>query len=450
MQQNLYDLLDVAPSASAEEVRRAYRKLALQLHPDKNPGGGGGAPPPLRTFAEVNEAHEILSQPRRREIYDAFGLDGLRLYEGAYELARANRVSGTVLPPVMLVGVLAAATMVIAACLLAFVALVALRFDGRLGSTPWGVLFVPLFVADPVGLLVAALVAAEAPGQLRPTVYRLLPAFALHVCFQALLCLRLSSPRHVSWLAVFAPLLIGRGAAIAALLSERLCPRRGVPPPRLTSGVAASLLLALQLSLFAPKLEGELGWRWHLVLLPSWLLLLGQAAVAAAYCSVWRKPPRDQAQVPSLVEHTRAAAALVGAAVGAIALGWFGSVLEGASDEGLGARYSVVELVAPALALLAVYLTCMSCGCSAMRSARRRRAREAGGGGGAGGAFAAGGGGGGGGGAGFQMPYRTTSGEREPLVPSGPSPRAVAPPAAERAMVAPATRDDGVPTVASV
>ena len=111
---------------------------------------------------------------------------------------------------------------------------------------------------------------------------------------QVLLCLRLSSPQLVSWLAVFAPLLIGRGAAIAALLSERLCPRRGVPPPRLTSGIAASLLLALQLSLFAPKLEGELGWRWHLVFLPSWLLLLGQAAVAAAYCSVWRKPPRDR------------------------------------------------------------------------------------------------------------------------------------------------------------
>jgi len=158
---SFYVTLGVAPDASADDIRRAYKRLALQLHPDKNLGPaqqGASA-----DFAHVNEAYEVLSAPRRREIYDAFGLEGLRLYEGAYELARASRATGTVLPPLMLVSTLAAATTVIALLLAAFIALAALRFDDALGEAPWPLLFVPLWLADPLLLLVVALVVAEAP-----------------------------------------------------------------------------------------------------------------------------------------------------------------------------------------------------------------------------------------------------------------------------------------------
>ena len=165
-----YGTLGVPSDARGDEIRRAYKRRALQLHPDKNL-----AQETSETFAEVNEAYEVLSQPRRREIYDAFGKEGLRLYEGAYEIARASRATGTVLPPIMLVAALATATTAIAVLLAAFVGLAALRLDGQLDAVPWPLLFLPLWLADPFLLLVGALVTAEAPGQLWPAVLQLLP-----------------------------------------------------------------------------------------------------------------------------------------------------------------------------------------------------------------------------------------------------------------------------------
>lgn len=64
-----YEVLGVQRSASAEELKKAFRKLAMQLHPDKNPGDKKAE----EKFKEVNEAYEILSDPQRRQAYDQFG-----------------------------------------------------------------------------------------------------------------------------------------------------------------------------------------------------------------------------------------------------------------------------------------------------------------------------------------------------------------------------------------
>lgn len=68
MRLRLYDLLGVKPEASHEEIRRAYRRLALKLHPDR----GGDS----KAFQELAHAYEVLSNEERRAAYDRFGDEG--------------------------------------------------------------------------------------------------------------------------------------------------------------------------------------------------------------------------------------------------------------------------------------------------------------------------------------------------------------------------------------
>jgi hypothetical protein len=417
-----YGTLGVPSDASGDEIRRAYKRRALQLHPDKNL-----ARETSETFAKVNEAYEVLSQPRRREIYDAFGKDGLRLYEGAYEIARASRATGTVLPPIMLVTALAAATTAIAVLLAAFVHLAALRLDGHLDALPWPLLFLPLWLADPLLLVVAALITAEAPGQLWPAVLRLLPPSALHLSFQVLLCARqgLQPPSRLPWLAVFAPFLVGRGSAIASIASDLACPRgreaSSAPRAALLRRLLAALLAALQLSLLPPKLDEQLGWRWAAVLAPAWLLLLTEAVLAAAPCcraSRLEAPPRDP-QVAPLLAHSRRAARLAAALLGIASLGWLGSALEALDEEkeADAEATTALERASPAVFILLLYAASVCCVCCCVRQARRQHMRDAPA-------------------RGFQVPgVGSQRDEHDPLVPrSARSVRSAAPPSAPAAV----------------
>jgi len=67
-----YQLLEVSPDASPDEIKRAYRRLARQLHPDTNPD-----PTAAERFKEVAAAYEVLSDPEKRARYDRFGPDGV-------------------------------------------------------------------------------------------------------------------------------------------------------------------------------------------------------------------------------------------------------------------------------------------------------------------------------------------------------------------------------------
>jgi molecular chaperone DnaJ len=67
-----YDILGIDRSASQEEIKKAFRKLAMQYHPDRNKEDGAEA-----RFKEVGEAYEVLSDPEKRSAYDRFGHAGL-------------------------------------------------------------------------------------------------------------------------------------------------------------------------------------------------------------------------------------------------------------------------------------------------------------------------------------------------------------------------------------
>lgn len=90
MGKDFYKILGVAKSASDDEIKKAYRKLALKYHPDKNK-----AKDAEEKFKEVAEAYEILSDKKKRDIYDQYGEDGLKGESASAGSAGANNYSYT-------------------------------------------------------------------------------------------------------------------------------------------------------------------------------------------------------------------------------------------------------------------------------------------------------------------------------------------------------------------
>lgn len=74
MSETYYDILGLKKDCTFEQIKKAYRKLAIRYHPDKNRGKEEEA---TKKFKEISEAYEILSNPEKREIYDEHGKEGL-------------------------------------------------------------------------------------------------------------------------------------------------------------------------------------------------------------------------------------------------------------------------------------------------------------------------------------------------------------------------------------
>ena len=65
-----YEILGVGKNATGEEIKKAFRKLALEFHPDRNKSKGAED-----KFKEINEAYQVLSDSEKRKSYDQFGHD---------------------------------------------------------------------------------------------------------------------------------------------------------------------------------------------------------------------------------------------------------------------------------------------------------------------------------------------------------------------------------------
>lgn len=81
LQQTHYDILGVTKNATPDEIKAAYRKLALKHHPDRNPGNVEAA---TERFKKINEAHEVLSDPVKRKDYDTPAFGGFHDFEDLF------------------------------------------------------------------------------------------------------------------------------------------------------------------------------------------------------------------------------------------------------------------------------------------------------------------------------------------------------------------------------
>jgi hypothetical protein len=414
---DLYRTLGCEVDATLDDVRRAYRRLAVQLHPDKS------AQDTKAQFAAVTEAYEILSDPRRREVYDAFGLDVLHLYEEAHRFARTvGAVEPTSSPPPVdfATGLVAGGALLVVLLGLALV-LAALHYDGYLDAVPWWLLFLPLWLALPLATAMAAVIGAGAdtPAAAREAVRELAPTAALQLSFLVLLCYRLhqTSPdaerdrytrpdaMPLAWLHVFAPLFVQRGVALSGLpeaLRERqllaaTC-RPAARPTHLDSpsggwarDAAWLLLSTTQLTVLPPLLsttllgDGGLHVSWRLALLPmhAWLLL-ELALTASIYCDgADRSLPANAHPADKLRawwRQSRRGLWLVTLTALLLLFTWGGGALEAIRS----GRRLAMELIGPLLVILALALSCVGCLCGTLRRQRPRSRKSAGGGGGGG------------------------------------------------------------------
>jgi molecular chaperone DnaJ len=95
MADDYYQILDVPRTASAEDIKKAFRKQARKYHPDVNPGNKAAE----ERFKQLNSAFEVLSDPKKRKLYDEFGQDAEKLgfdekKAEAYRAYRSGRTSG--------------------------------------------------------------------------------------------------------------------------------------------------------------------------------------------------------------------------------------------------------------------------------------------------------------------------------------------------------------------
>src|SRR6188508_1319938 len=83
-----YKILGIPNTATQDEIKKAYRKLARKLHPDINPNDKEAH----KKFQQINEANEVLSDPEKRKKYDQYGKDWQ--HGEAYEQARQQQQQG--------------------------------------------------------------------------------------------------------------------------------------------------------------------------------------------------------------------------------------------------------------------------------------------------------------------------------------------------------------------
>ena len=75
-----YEILETTRTATADEIKKAYRKQALRYHPDRNPGNAEAE----KKFKEISEAYEVLSDDKKRQLYDRYGKEGVQGMGGAH------------------------------------------------------------------------------------------------------------------------------------------------------------------------------------------------------------------------------------------------------------------------------------------------------------------------------------------------------------------------------
>lgn len=342
-----YEILEVPANASLETIRSSYRRKALQYHPDKIRQRLRRDPTDEEKEMDlkIKEVYKVLSDPRKRRLYNRLGSDGYRYAENPSELMQSEDGAKTVIENFQRNNadkILALSMIfgIIFASILQPI-LICLKIDGDLNAT-WAEVLIPLFVFDFFlivdgfgGLCMPNPTEVDDDGNLPEQITlsdRLkascqLVIYILFIAFQALLVQKMDGDADsLNWNVVFLPWYLWEAARITWLVQETcfttierpalMVAESGSPgadeeeageaggaginneinmqklvqyynllgQQQLGNWTVVVCFLRLWFALFlAAKLGGNVDWNWGLVMLPVWIFLLLEGCFACYF-----------------------------------------------------------------------------------------------------------------------------------------------------------------------
>ena len=329
-EENFYTMLGVDREATADEIKRAYKKQSLLMHPDKLAQRGKVATDEDQAkFTRMKEAYEVLSDPHKRETYDAVGEKGIKWMEEPFsidpqELAH-NFANSSVLDRSKIFSIF----VFMAVAVLILPLLICLHVDGHFGeNASWFATLVPMWLWDAFILFyhvrVILMGPIPKPDHIPPEDwvdplpmkkrFLSLARFLLIVCFEILLALRMDSLVSIPWSVIFCPLYIWEATTLykkwplarmrivtvedleAALgkpftqftdPEKELIAKRYTVVPNLISpefeaaqklkvrarhDIIKSLFRTVFVIVLLVQLDGKFDWNWWVVFSPFWIM----------------------------------------------------------------------------------------------------------------------------------------------------------------------------------
>ncbi|GAM26832.1 hypothetical protein SAMD00019534_100070, partial [Acytostelium subglobosum LB1] len=276
-----YTLLGVDKDASLEEIKRAYRALALQYHPDRNPD-----PNAVEMFKDVRDAYEVLSDEKKRKIYDQYGEEGIKLFENDVLGEEAQMLALLFSGSIKLLFIIMFLLICVAILLPIFLVL---KTGGKVDWV-WESVFSPIWIIGGVVFLLLFVMTIVAKNL---TLLFHLARLTSVLLFMALLTANLNQRTHMLWSEVFIPIyfliLLDIVIIIPTVLYGRFKNRfaPGEHNDTVTDfglGYAGFLLRKFSFDLMAAwfivflvvRLDSVVGWSWWINAIPVLVALFFQ------------------------------------------------------------------------------------------------------------------------------------------------------------------------------
>jgi len=193
-----YTVLEVEQTASEEDIKKSYKKLALKYHPDKNPGSE-------EKFKEISTAYNVLLDPSKREMYDLYGDEGLAFYDSGIfgEEGEFAKFIPLLQNPTAL-AVLTVVLLIVFSIVVLVPTFWVLKLDRKVDWN-WGVVFIPMWILNIIPLVYTIAMPFLADHKLKSVVT--LFQYLSMLAFQILLCIQLQTNK-MNWALVFIPIYI--------------------------------------------------------------------------------------------------------------------------------------------------------------------------------------------------------------------------------------------------